>query len=56
MFHKKKTEVDRKRRATDEAKSKRRQSKYSRKDDSIKALKAYSRHDDGVLPGEVYRR
>ena len=49
----KKTEVDRKRRATDEAKSKRRQSKYSRKDDSIKALKAYSRHDDGVLPDEV---
>ena len=49
----KKTEVDRKRRATDEAKSKRRQSKYSRKDDSIKALKAYSRHNDGVLPDEV---
>ena len=46
----KKTEVDRKRRATDEAKSKQQQSKYSRKDDSIKA---YSRHDDGVLPDEV---
>ena len=46
-------ESQRKRKATDEAKTKRRQSKYSRTDDSVAAHKAYSRHDNGIEPDDV---
>ena len=38
---------------TDQAKEKRRQSKYSRFDESDAARRAYSRHDDGVQPDDV---
>ena len=44
---------DKKRKATDEAKQKRRRSKYARIDDSAAARRAYSRHDGGILPHEV---
>ena len=43
----------RERPCTDEAKTKRRQSKYSRTDDSVAARKAYSRHDNGIEPDDV---
>lgn len=49
----KKLASDNKRKATDEAKAKRRQSKYTRIDDTLAARRAYSRHDDGVLPDEM---
>lgn len=49
----KKTARDRKRKATTKAKEQRRRSKYSRKDDSLQARKAYSRHDGGDTPDEV---
>ena len=44
---------DNKRKATEKAKAKRRSSKYVRLDDTVAARKAYSRHDDGVLPDEI---
>ena len=45
---------DRKRKATMEAKETRRRSKYARIDDnSTAARKAYSRHDEGILPEEI---
>ena len=46
-------EIQRKRKATGEAKTKRRQSKYSQNDDSVAARKAYSRHDNGIEPDDV---
>ena len=49
----KKADNDRKRKATDKAKQQRRQSKYSRNDDTAAAKKSYSRHDDGIQPDEV---
>ena len=49
----KKSESDRKRKATKEAKDSRRQSKYSRNDNSVAARKAYSRHDDVIEPDEI---
>ncbi len=45
-------EYDKKRKAKDEVKAKRRSSKYSSVDDEVAARKAYSRHDDGDLPEE----
>ena len=42
---------NRKRKATPEVKEKRRRSKYAKLDDnSAAACRAYSRHDDGILP------
>ena len=49
----KKLESDRKRKATEEVKAKRRSSKYARIDDTVAARKAYSRYDRGVLPDEI---
>jgi len=49
----KQVESQRKRKATDKAKTKRRQSKYSRTDDSVAARQAYSRHDNGIEPEDV---
>ena len=49
----KKADQDRKRKATAEAKESRRQSKYSRVDETQAARKAYSRHDSGTVPDEV---
>lgn len=46
----KKAENDRKRKATEYAKKQRRRSKYSQTDDTIAARRAYSRHDDTILP------
>ena len=48
----KKVEKDRKRKATDEAKEQRRQSKCSRIDNTVAARKAYNRHDGGILPDD----
>lgn len=48
----KKVENTRKRKATETAKEGRRQSKYSKTDDTVAARKAYSRHDNGILPDE----
>ena len=48
-----KGETDRKRKMTEQAKEKRRQSKYSRLDESVAARRAYSRHDDGVQPDDI---
>ena len=39
--------------ATEKAKENRRQSKYMQIDDSDAARRAYSRHDEGILPNEV---
>ena len=45
---------NRKRKATPEVKEKRRRSKYATLDDnSAAARRAYSRHDDGILPEEI---
>ena len=44
---------DRKRKATEVAKTRRRQNKYARTDNSTAARMAYSRHDDGITPDEV---
>ena len=44
---------DRKRKATMKAKEQRRRSKYSKKDDSVNAQKAYSRHTGEIEPDEV---
>ena len=49
----KKVEIQRKRKATEEAKDQRRQSKYSRTDNSLAARKAYSRHDGDYTPDNV---
>ena len=49
----KQLETDNKRKATEEAKAKRRRSKYATIDNGVAARKAYSRHDGGVLPDEV---
>ena len=49
----KKVETTRKQKATVAAKEGRRQSKYSRTDDTIAARKAYSRHDNGIQPDQV---
>ena len=49
----KKADQDRKRKATSEAKESRRQSKYTRVDETQAARKAYSRHDSGTVPDEV---
>ncbi len=49
----KKVEKDRKRKATDEAKDSRRRSKFSRNDNSSAARKAYSRHDNGIVPTDI---
>ena len=46
-------ERDRKRKATNDAKEKRRRSKFMRTDDTIAARKAYRRNDDGIIPDEV---
>ena len=48
-----KDDKDRKRKATDEAKVKRRQSKYSRVDNLTAARKTYSRHDGEDEPDDV---
>ena len=48
-----KREKDRKRKQTEEAKERRRQSKYPRVDDTAEARKSYSRHDGGIEPDEV---
>ena len=50
---KKKAEKQRKRKAIEMSKIKRRQSKYSRKDNSLAARKAYSRHDGDVAPDDI---
>ena len=44
---------NRKRMATEKAKESRPQSKHMRIDDSDAARRAYSRHDEGILPIEV---
>lgn len=49
----KKTADDKKRKATEKAKDRRRHNKYSKKDDSIQARKAYSRHDGNTVPDEI---
>ncbi len=46
-------DADRKRKATKEAKEKRRRSKYLRIDDSAAARSAYYRHDGGISPEQV---
>ena len=46
-------ESQRKSKATGEAKTKRRQSKYSQTVDSVVAYKAYSRNDNGIEPDDV---
>ena len=48
-----KLENDRKRKATDEAKESRRQHKYSKKDSSIVARKAYSQHSSNIQPNDI---
>ena len=49
----KKNENQRKRKATEDSKRKRRESKYSRVDNSLAAKKAYSRHEGDVIPEDV---
>ena len=49
----KKLRKDRKRKATKESKEQRRRSKYARIDDTPAACRAYSRHDEGILPDEI---
>lgn len=49
----KKTADDRKRKATEKAKNRRRHNKYSKKDDSIQARKAYSSYDGNTVPDEI---
>lgn len=44
---------DRKRKATDSAKASRRQSKYSKVDNTSAARRAYTRHDNGSSPADV---
>ena len=47
------TEKDRKRKATQEAKDRRRQSKYCRNDNSLAARRAYDRHDGNETPDNI---
>ena len=49
----KQVEKTRKRKATEMAKESRRQSKYSKSDDSVAAQKAYSRHDNAIQPTDI---
>ena len=49
----KKREIDSKRKATNENIEKYRKSIYAKLDDSAKARKAYSRHDNGIVPEDV---
>ena len=49
----KKTDMDWKRKATQESKENRRRSKYSRTDNSAGARRAYSRHDNICEPDGV---
>ena len=44
---------DSKRKATEEAKSRRRRNKYSKVDNSVAARKAYNRRDDGIEPDDI---
>ncbi len=46
-------EADRKRKAKEQVKEKRRKSKYLRIDDSAAAHSAYNRHDGGISPDQV---
>ncbi len=46
-------DADRKKKATKEAKEKRRRSKYLRIDDSAAVCSAYNRHDGGISPEQV---
>ena len=48
-----KADNDHKRKATEEAKGRRRKAKYTKLDNTASARKAYSRHDDGIIPDEV---
>ena len=48
-----KKDKDNKRKAKDEVKARRRKGKYSRKDNSVAARKAYSRHDNEIEPDDV---
>ena len=48
-----KAENQRKRKATEESKRKRWESKYSHTDNSVAAKKAYSRHDGDITPDDV---
>ena len=45
--------TDRKRKATDTAKEQRRESKYTKLDDTPAAHRAYDRHGDGISPDDV---
>ena len=49
----KRVEKNRKRKATDEVKEHRRQSKYMRTDNTPAARRAYNRYDEGISPDEV---
>ena len=49
----KRTDNDLKRKATEEVKARRRRSKYLRMYNTASARKAYSRHDDGIVPDEI---
>ena len=49
----KRAEKDGERKARDEVKVRRRMAKYSRKDNTTAARKAYSRHDNHILPDDV---
>ena len=49
----KKASSEKERKAKEEVRKQRRIRKYSPKNDSVQARKAYSRHDDGHLPEEV---
>ena len=49
----KKASNEKKQKSTEEVKTRRRMSRYSRTGESSEARKAYSRHDDGLLPEEI---
>ena len=51
----KKASSEKERKAKEEVREQLRIRKYSPKNDSVEARKAYSRHDDGHLPEEVSR-
>ena len=48
-----KADNDHKRKATEEAKGRQRKAKYTKLDNTASVHKAYSRHDDGIIPDEV---
>ena len=48
----KKLEKDNKRKATDEVKSRRRKSKYTKLQDTPAACRTYNRHDGGITPDD----